>query len=188
MKNRFLLFSSSVRKIMVPALVIVLLNVFFPAASQAQSWSILGSGDQISSVASSYTSICVADNVPYVVYVEGSSSGGVGKVKRRNAAGIWEQVGGNLSVSTISHTGIFHDSNNKLYVTYIDESSGKLCMQYYDAAAAAWAPLILGNVNVSGGSATYTSGVSNTRSVVAFDADDVPYIAYSERDHIGTAV
>ena len=39
---------------------------------------------------------------------------------------------------------------------------------------------------MSGGSATYTSGVSNTKSGVAFDADDVPYIAYSERDSSAT--
>ena len=151
--------------------------------SFAQQWGILGNENQVSSVASAYTSITVLDNVPYVVYVEGTSSG-VGKVKRRNAAtGVWEQVGGNLS-SNISFTKIYSDKNNKLYVTYVDvANSSRLAVVTYNTATQAWEPLLSGNPYVSAGTVTYSISAFNStaRSGLAFDNGNVPYITYSER-------
>jgi len=165
-----------------PFTVFVVLSLSTLNLSFAQQWSILGNESQISSVASFYTSITVLDNVPYVVYVEGTSAGGIGKVKRRNATtGAWEQVGANIA-SNATYTKIYSDRTNKLYVTFIDNAtSSRLAVLTFNTATQAWEPLVTGNAYVSTGSATYTAGISTTRSGLAFDNNNVPYITYSER-------
>ena len=158
--------------------------VFLSTALFSQQWNMLGSESQIASVTSSYTSLAILDNVPYVVYVEGTSAGGAGKVKRRNAAtDTWEQVGGDLP-ATITYTRIYNDRNNKLYVTYIDAANGnKLAVLTYNAGAQAWEPLITDDPYVSAGSVTYaiTQFTSTPRSGLAFDSNNNPYITFSER-------
>lgn len=157
--------------------------------SFAQQWNILGSESQISSVATAYTSITVLDNVPYIVYVEGSSSG-VAKVKRKNSAtGAWEQVGGNLA-SNASYTRIYSDKTGKLYVTYIDGNSGsKLAVVTFNTATQAWEPLVSGSPYVSTGTATHSVSAFSTtpRSSLAFDNSNIPYVFYSERATSGFA-
>lgn len=159
-----------------------LLTFFFVNSSYSQQWKMLGNENQISSVTSVYSAIAVVDNVPYVVYVEGSSSG-IAKVKKRNAGtGAWEQVGGDIA-SNASYTKIYNDKTGKLYVSFIDAgSSGRLAVVTFNATAQAWEPLSPGNLYVSTGSATYTAGISTTRSGLAFGSNDIPYIAYSERN------
>jgi rhamnogalacturonan endolyase len=152
----------------------------------AQKWNVIGSGNDISTVVSSCTSIAVAGDVPYVAYVEAAvGAWGVGKVKTKNAtSGLWEQLGGDLA-SQASFTRIFKDKTGKLYVTYVDKSaspSQKLAVKTFDGTA--WVPLISGNEFVSTGAASATLAVSDIRSYLAFDSNNVPYIAYSER--VGT--
>ncbi|MEO7311925.1 MAG: polysaccharide lyase family protein [Chitinophagaceae bacterium] len=151
--------------------------------SFSQQWNILGNESQISAVASSYTTIVVVDDMPFVAYVEGASSG-PGKVKKRNAGtGNWDQVGGNIG-TTVSFTRIYADKNNKLYVTYVDVANGsKLAVVTYNTSTLTWEPLSVGNLYVSTGTVTYSiSQFSATpRSSIAFDGNNIPYIAYSER-------
>ncbi len=135
---------------------LVCLFLFFHA-SFAQQWNILGNETQISSVASAYTAITVLDNVPYIVYVEGPSSGGVAKVKRKNySTEAWEQVGGNLA-SNATYTRIYSDKNNNLYVTYVDVSNGnKLAVVTFNSTTQAWEPLAAASPFVSTGTVTYS--------------------------------
>lgn len=169
-------------------------------SSFAQQWNLLTdeSTKAISSVASAYTSITVLDNIPYVVYVETATTSGIGKVKRRNASGLWEQVGGNLNYdiskndgtyNNVTATRIYSDNNNKLYVTYIDVTSGRLAVSTFNTSTNVWQPLVTGtpasneDYFASTGSATYTiSGLSTMpRCGLAFDNNNVLYVTFSER-------
>lgn len=149
-------------------------------AAIAQQWNILGNENQVSALASSYTSITVLGNVPYVAFVEGSSA----KVKRRNGTtGAWEQVGSDIAANA-SYTRIYSDGGNNLYVTYIDGANGsRLAVKLYNAAAQSWDPLVANDPYVSTGSVTYSiSQFSSTpRAAMAFDNNQVPYISFSER-------
>lgn len=177
-KSSFSFFRVLSPKIVLSGFCLLLMNFSF-----AQQWSVLGNENQISSAASAYTSITVLNNVPYVVYVEGSSPS-TGKVKRRNSGtGAWEQVGANLA-SNISYTRIYSDYNNKLYVTYVDGSnSNRLALLTFNTATQAWEPLVPGNPYVSTGTVTNMNSAFNStpRSGLAFDPSNVPYIIFSER-------
>ncbi|MEJ6979467.1 T9SS type A sorting domain-containing protein [Pedobacter sp. P351] len=150
--------------------------------SFAQQWTILGNESQISSDASSYTSIAVLDNIPFAVYRD---TGPVVKVKKRNTStGAWEQLGDNIGAN-LTYTRIYLDKTNNLYVTYVDAANGnKLAVKIYNAATQIWEPLNSdpNQLYVSTGSVTSTvSQYSSTqRSSLAFDSDNNPYIAFGE--------
>lgn len=158
--------------------------VFFFNVSFSQQWNILGNESQISPVATSFTSITVLGNIPYVAYIEGSASGGIAKVKRKNfSTDTWDQVGSNVAANA-TYTRIYSDRNNNLYVTYVDVSNGnKLAVVIFDTTAQAWVPLSAGNLYVSTGTVTYSiSQFSGTpRSGLTFDNNGIPYITFSER-------
>ncbi|WP_165830098.1 rhamnogalacturonan lyase family protein [Flavobacterium hydrophilum] len=144
----------------------------------------MGNESQVSAVASSYTSIAVLNDVPYVVLREGT--GPVVKVKKRNTVtGNWEQVGNDIGAN-LNFSRIILDKTNRFYVTYVDAANGnKLALKIYNPLTDAWEPLNndTGNLYVSTGSVTNTSvsGLNSTpRSSLAFDSDNTPYIAFGD--------
>jgi len=149
----------------------------------AQNWTILGNESQVSDVASSFTSIAVLNDVPYVIYREGT--GPVVKVKKRNTAtGVWEQFGNDIGAN-LTYSRIILDKTNQFYVTYVDAgNSNRLAIKKYSSATDTWEPLNndVTNLYVSTGSVTYTESRFSTtpRSSLAFDSDNNPYIAFSE--------
>ncbi len=163
--------------------VFAVLNLWNLNSSLAQKWNILGNENQISAVASSYTSITVLDDVPYVVFREGS--GPVVKVKRRNpGTEAWEQVGDNIG-SNLIYTRIYLDKASKLYITYVDAANGnKLAVKAYNDSTQVWEPMNgdSNNLYVSSGSVNNNvSQYSSTpRSSLAFDSDNLPYIAFGD--------
>ncbi|GGA87618.1 hypothetical protein GCM10008015_30320 [Flavobacterium palustre] len=154
--------------------------------SFAQKWNVIAQDNDISSVNSCYTSIAVLGNVPYVAYVEATYSAGAtgpGKVKMKNpSTGVWEQVGTTLSALT-GFPRLYKDKIGDLYVTYIDRNNSyKLAVK--KLVSGAWVPLSIGNDFVSTAAGTATFAASDARGDLAFDNNNVPYIAYSER--VGT--
>ncbi|CAD0007006.1 rhamnogalacturonan lyase family protein [Flavobacterium salmonis] len=151
--------------------------------SFAQNWNILGNESQVSAVASSYTSIAVLNDVPYVVFREGS--GPVVKVKKRNTAtGNWEQVGNDIGAN-LNFSRIILDKTNRFYVTYVDAANGnKLAVKIYNTATDAWEPLNneTNNLYVSTGSVTNSVSQygSTPRCSLTFDSDNNPYIAFGD--------
>jgi hypothetical protein len=164
---------------------LTVLTLLTVQSSFAQKWEILGQENDISTVSSSYTSIAVLNDVPYVVFRE--STGPVVKVKKRNAAtGLWEQVGDNIG-SNLTYTRIYLDKVNNLWVTYVDAANGnKLAVKMFNTATQLWEPLNndVNNLYVSTGSVTYNVSqlTSSPRSSLAFDSDNKPYIAFGEGD------
>lgn len=150
---------------------------------QAQQWDILGNETGISAFSSSYTTITVLDEVPYVVYRE--STGPVARVKRKNPdTGIWQQVGDSIG-SNITYTRIYQDKVNRLFVTYLDASNNnRLAVKIYNGSSQVWEPLNgePGNLYVSSGSVNNSvSQYSSTpRSSLAFDSENTPYIAMGD--------
>ena len=112
--TQFMFTMLPVRKTVFTAICLFLFNTSF-----AQQWTILGNESQVSATAATFTAIAVLDDVPYVVYREGT----VSKVKKRNANGTWEQVGDNIGTN-ITYTRILLDKVNNLFVTYVDASNG----------------------------------------------------------------
>lgn len=151
--------------------------------THAQQWTVLGNENQVSSVASSYTTITVLGDVPYVAYVENSSPT-VAKVKRKNSVtGTWEQVGADVATN-ISYLRLYSDGSNNLYVCYVDgANSSRLAVKLYNAVTQTWDALVPGNALVSTGTVTYSISQFNgtPRAAMAFDNNQVPYIFYSER-------
>ncbi|MFD2164122.1 T9SS type A sorting domain-containing protein [Paradesertivirga mongoliensis] len=151
--------------------------------SVAQQWKIVGNENQISSVSSAYTSLTVLDNVPYLIYRE--NTGPVVKVKKKNpVSGDWEQVGDNIG-SNLTYTRIYLDKASKLFVSYVDASSGnRLAVKTFNDSTQLWQPLNgdMANLYVSSGSVTNNvSQYSSTpRSSLAFDSDNNPYIAFGD--------
>ncbi|MEL1252375.1 T9SS type A sorting domain-containing protein [Flavobacterium sp. DGU38] len=171
------------RKQFLEIIFITLFSFFNLHHSFAQNWNILGNESQVSSDASSYTSIAVLNDVPYVVFRE--ATGLVVKVKKRNTAtGSWEQVGNDIGAN-LSFSRILLDKTNRLFVTYVDVANGnKLAVKIYNAAANAWEPLNneTNNLYVSTGSVTNSVSQygSTPRCSLAFDSDNNPYIAFGE--------
>lgn len=142
----------------------------------AQKWNVIGDETNISATASYFTSITVVGDVPYVVYTDGSASGGVSRIKKRNSDGSWTAVGTNspFDATQVTYTRIFSDATGKLYVGAVDKTGGLLSVSTLDGNNA-WV-----RTNISTNSVAYT-GPSETRFDMAFDANNIPYIAYSER-------
>lgn len=154
--------------------------------SFAQKWNVIAQENDISSVNSCYTSIAVVGDVPYVAYIEAAYSAGAtgpGKVKMKNpSTGLWEQVGTNLS-ALAGFPRLYKDKLGYLYVTYIDRNTSyKLAVK--KLVGGAWVPLSTGNDFVSTAAGTATFAASEIRGNLAFDKDNIPYVAYSER--VGT--
>ena len=149
--------------------------------SFAQQWAILGNENQVSSVATTYTSITALDNVPYVVYREGT----VSKVKKRNTTtAVWEQLGDDIGTN-VTYTRIYVDKANNLFVTYVDVSNGnKLAVKVFNESSQIWEPLNadINNLYVSSGSVNNNVSQYNStpRSSLAFDSDNNPYIAFGD--------
>ena len=171
------------RKMILRKAAFAVLTLLTAQSSFAQKWNIIGTENDISTgistVASAYTTITVLGDVPYVSYVEGSASG-IGKVKKRNnTTGAWEQVGGDIAAN-ISYSRIYKDNTGKLYVAYLDNAnSSRLAVATYNGTA--WETVGGAGVYVSAGSATHAISSYTTRSDLAFDSNNVPYITYSER-------
>lgn len=152
-------------------------------SSFAQQWTVLGQENDVSAVASTYTSIAVLNDVPYVVFREGI--GPVVKVKKRNSTtGVWEQVGDNIGAN-LTYSRILLDKTNQFYVTYVDAGNGnKLAVKKYSSETDTWEPLNndTNNLYVSTGSVTNGVGQlsSTPRSSLAFDSDNNPYIAFGD--------
>ncbi|CAD0001821.1 rhamnogalacturonan lyase family protein [Flavobacterium chungangense] len=158
-------------------------NLLITQNSFSQNWNILGNESQVSAVASSYTSIAVLNDVPYVVLREGT--GPVVKVKKRNTAtGNWEQVGNDIG-GNLNFSRIILDKTNRFFVTYVDAANGnKLAVKIYNDATDSWEPLnnLENNLYVSTGSVTNSVSQygSTPRCSLAFDSDNNPYIAFGE--------
>src|SRR5689334_3210200 len=104
MKNCFM---KKLTRVKFTQALLLLCCVFFFNSSFAQQWNILGNESQVSSIATSFTSITVIGNIPYVVYIEGSASGGIAKVKRKNfSTDAWDQVGSNVAANA-TYTRIY---------------------------------------------------------------------------------
>jgi len=167
--------------------------LLFSTETEAQTWPILANESQIASGTSSYTSITTADvtldtvsyvSVPHVAYVES----GIAKVKRY-INGTWENIGGNVSAGTATYTYIFSDDNGKLYLNYVDASTagaGRLAVKTYNPSSNTWQALgnNTSNLYVSSGSIVQTIDgsrlASSHNSWMAFNADNVPYVVFSE--------
>ena len=162
---------------------IILIAILSAQNSFAQNWNILGSESDVSAVASSYTSIAVLNDVPYVVLRE--ETGPVVKVKKRNATtGVWEQFGNDIGAN-LTYSRILLDKTNQFYVTYVDVGNGnKLAVKKYSSDTDTWEPLNndVNNLYVSAGSVT--NGVnqlsSTPRCSLTFDSDNNPYIAFGD--------
>jgi hypothetical protein len=172
------------RKMDLKITVYTVLFLLIVQSSFAQQWNILGNESQVSDVVSSYTSIAVLNDIPYVVLREGTVP--VVKVKKRNSVtGAWEQVGNDIG-SNLTYTKIYLDKVNNLLVTYVDAENGnKLAVKMYNSTTNVWEALngnSANNLYVSTGSVTYsvTQLASTPRSSLAFDSDNNPYIAFGE--------
>lgn len=172
--------SSNFRKTFIRIILIAILSA---QNSFAQNWNILGSESDVSAVASSYTSIAVLNDIPYVVLREGT--GPVVKVKKRNATtGVWEQFGNDIGAN-LTYSRILLDKTNQFYVTYVDAGNGnRLAVKKYSSDTDTWEPLNndVNNLYVSTGSVTNGVGQlsSTPRSSLAFDSDNNPYIAFGD--------
>jgi hypothetical protein len=159
------------------------LTLLTSQSSFAQHWDILGDESQVSAVASSYTSIAVLNDVPYVVLREGT--GPVVKVKKRNSTtGIWEQLGDDIGAN-LNYSRIILDKTNRLFVTYVDAGNGnKLAVKMYNESTGFWEPLNNEPTNLYVSTGSVTSGVSQysstPRSSLTFDSDNNPYIAFGD--------
>lgn len=162
---------------------LAVLTLLTVQSSFAQQWTVLGQENDVSAVASSYTSIAVLNDVPYVVFREGT--GPVVKVKKRNTAtGVWEQFGNDIGAN-LTYSRILLDKTNQFYVTYVDAGNGnKLAVKKYSSETDTWEPLNndTNNLYVSTGSVTNGVGQlsSTPRSSLAFDSDNNPYIAFGD--------
>lgn len=182
--------------------VLMLLTV---KSSFAQSWDYLGKENDLSSLASAYTTVAVINEggteVPYVGFAENSAwpssnsifpGPGLLLVKKRLANGTWQQVGPNISNSG-SYMRIYANNLNELFVGYIDATnSSKLAVRKYNVANNSWDALGGNTANflVSTGSANANypsnSGNSNQRFSLSFDANNVPYVIYNEPGNVVT--
>jgi hypothetical protein len=162
-------------------IVFTIFSLFALQSAFAQQWNILGNESQVSAVASSYTTITLLDDVPYVGYREGT----VGKVKTRNTStGIWEQAGDDIGANII-YPRVLLDKKNNLFVTYADVANGhRLAVRTYNAVSNVWEPLHNNPANLYVSAGSVNNGVSQysftPRSSMAFDSDNNPYIAFGD--------
>ena len=160
----------------------IVLTLLTIQSSFAQQWSAIAQENDVTALASSYTSIAVLDDVPYVIFREGTPAV---KVKKRNAVtGVWEQVGNDIG-SNLVYARIYADKTNNLYVTYVDAAnSNKLAVKTYNSTTNVWEALNgdSNNLYVSSGSVTNSNSKFTTtpRSSLAFDSTNKPYIAFGD--------
>lgn len=163
-----------------PLLKKIILGAFISSAfsfgAAAQQWDTLGSGVStgISIGTAGYQNIEVHNNTLYAAYSDGAVSLKA-TVKRYNAAtNAWVQIG-SAGFSTGAATGLDFKINNvgELYVAYGDDanSNGITVMKYNGSS---W--VVVGTANLSNGQSLNPS--------LAFDANDVPYIAYLSGEHM----
>ena len=174
-------------------------------SSFAQQWDYLGKENDLSSLVSAYTTVAVINEsgteVPYVGFAENSPAPasnsvlpgpGLLVVKKRLANGTWQQVGQNIS-DRGSYMRIYANNLNELFAAYIDaNNSSKLAVRKYNAGTNSWDALGGNSANllVSTGSAhsNYAPNQFNglQRLSMSFDANNVPYIIYSEPSNVVT--
>ncbi len=104
----------------------------------------------------------------------------------------WQQVGQNITTSG-SYMRIYANSLNELFVAYIDATnSSKLAVKKYNAGTNSWDALggIPANLYVSSGAANanyFANALNSTQRLsMSFDANNVPYVIYSEPNNIVT--
>jgi len=174
-------------------------------SSFAQQWDYLGKENNLSTLVSAYTTVAVINEsgteVPYVGFAENSAAPasnsvlpgpGLLVVKKRLTDGTWQQVGPNISNSG-SYMRIYANNLKELFVGYIDATnSSKLAVKKYNAGTNSWDALG-GNSNnllVSTNSAqsNYAPNTLNglQRLSMSFDANNVPYVIYSEPSNVVT--
>ena len=181
------------------------LGIISESNTDENVWELLGSEDEISDVASAYGSVVGrkegAVEVPYVVFTN-ATDGLV--VKKKNASGQWEQVGGVLSThktvntangQNITQAYLWLSKTNVLYCSYVDGSAynvdtnpgggNRLNIRYYKESTNSWEPLadnaanlVLSNRGIS------PTGISqlrdNVNHAVAFDKNNVLYVVYGD--------
>lgn len=161
----------------------------------AQHWPYLAVEDKISDNGVSNTSIITADvtlnsqsymSIPHLAYTENKKA----KVKRY-VEGIWESVGGEISVGNTSYTNLFADDKGKLYLSYADElANNKLAVKTFNIITNNWEPLGNNNDNLylSTGSIIQNIGSalnSAHNSWMAFDSNNIPYVVFSDFGNSG---
>lgn len=180
--------------------VLMLLTV---QSSFAQQWDYLGKENDISNLAAGFTTVAVINEggteVPYVGFADNFFQNGNAIpspslliVKKRLANGTWQQVGQNITTSG-SYMRIYANSLNELFVAYIDATnSSKLAVKKYNAGTNSWDALggIPANLYVSSGAANanyFANALNSTQRLsMSFDANNVPYVIYSEPNNIVT--
>lgn len=172
-------------------------------SSFAQQWDYLGKENDLSSIAAGFTTVAVINEggteVPYVGFADNFFQNGNAIpspslliVKKRLANGTWQQVGQNITTSG-SYMRIYANSLNELFVAYIDATnSSKLAVKKYNAGTNSWDALggIPANLYVSSGAANanyFANALNSTQRLsMSFDANNVPYVIYSEPNNIVT--
>ena len=99
-------------------------------SAYAQQWAILVNESKVATGSSTYSSIAVQDNIPFVVFREGT----IARVKTKNSVTrAWEHVVNDLGTN-LRFTRITFDKTSNLYITYVDASNGnKLAKDASDA-------------------------------------------------------
>ena len=99
-------------------------------SAYAQQWAILVNESKVATGSSTYSSIAVQDNIPFVVFREGT----IARVKTKNSVTrAWEHVVNDLGTN-LTFTRITFDKTSNLYITYVDASNGnKLAKDASDA-------------------------------------------------------
>ena len=99
-------------------------------SAYAQQWAILVNESKVATGSSTCSSIAVQDNIPFVVFREGT----IARVKTKNSVTrAWEHVVNDLGTN-LRFTRITFDKTSNLYITYVDASNGnKLAKAASDA-------------------------------------------------------
>ena len=99
-------------------------------SAYAQQWAILVNESKVATGSSTYSSIAVQDNIPFVVFREGT----IARVKTKNSVTrAWEHVVNDLGTN-LRFTRITFAKTSNLYITYVDASNGnKLAKDASDA-------------------------------------------------------
>ena len=172
-----------------------LLLLVVAGTGQAQSWQIIGRGQQVASAASNYTSVVTVQEggktVPYVAFTEN----GMGSVKKW-VEEKWVYAGsGGLSNGAVSHTALFTDKQNRIYVTYVDAASipaNRLAVKTLNPETNNWEALDGNSANLYVSAGSVTNSVSQLaishNNWMAFDNDHIPYIVYAEMSLGGSPI
>lgn len=172
-------------------------------SSFAQQWDYLGKENDLSTLVAGFTTVAVINEsgteVPYVGFAENFSQVGNNIptpslliVKKRLADGTWQQVGQNITTSG-SYMRIYANNLNELFAAYIDATnSSRLAVRKYNAGTNSWDALGGNSANLlvstSAANSNYFVNALNSiqRLSMSFDANNVPYVIYSEPNNIVT--